>query len=100
MILITRGSRRGISCAGTCCTGSDGRRHEPRYDHSSGAARRRGIAAALIDTVVSKCRDLGCSAVATVFPPEGDGRDGLTAFYERLGFVGSNRKLFMRPFAE
>src|SRR3954469_12602462 len=100
MILITRGSRRGIICAVPGCTGSDGRRHEPRYDHSSGAARRRGIAAALINTAVSKCRDLGCSAVATVVTPEGDARHGLTAFYERLGFVESDRKLFMRPFAE
>jgi GNAT superfamily N-acetyltransferase len=55
--------------------------------------RRRGVAAALIDAATAKCRELGCSAVSVTITPEGEARHGLSSFYRRLGFVGSDRMI-------
>lgn len=64
------------------------------------AARRKGIASALIEAAKSKCGDLGCSAVSAVITREGDARYGLTTFYERFGFVQSSRRILMYKLAE
>lgn len=57
------------------------------------SARRRGIAATLINAAKLKCKMLGCSAISVVITPEGDARYGLAAFYERFGFVRSDRRI-------
>jgi GNAT superfamily N-acetyltransferase len=62
------------------------------------SARRKGVAAALMEAAKSKCRGLGCSAVSVVITPQGETRHGLTRFYERFGFVSSGRSIVTHVF--
>jgi GNAT superfamily N-acetyltransferase len=53
--------------------------------------RRRGVARALIDAGIARCRALGCSAVGVTITPQGEETHGLGRFYARLGFVDMGR---------
>lgn len=53
--------------------------------------RRRGVARALIDAALDRCRALGCSAVGVTITPQGEEAHGLCRFYARLGFVDMGR---------
>jgi GNAT superfamily N-acetyltransferase len=57
------------------------------------SARRKEVAASLIDVAKSKCRAFGCSAVSVVITPEGEALHGLMRFYERFGFAASGRSI-------
>lgn len=48
--------------------------------------RRRGVARALLDAAIARCRQLGCSAVGVTITPQGEASHGLGRFYARLGF--------------
>ncbi|MCK6450743.1 MAG: GNAT family N-acetyltransferase [Alphaproteobacteria bacterium] len=53
--------------------------------------RRRGIARALIEAGIARCRALGCSAVGVTITPQGERTHGLGRFYAKLGFVELGR---------
>ncbi len=53
--------------------------------------RRRGVARALLDTAITRCRALGCSAVGVTIPPQGEAAHSLGRFYARLGFEDLGR---------
>jgi GNAT superfamily N-acetyltransferase len=53
--------------------------------------RGRGVAHALIDAAIDRCRRLGCSAVGVTITPQGEQTHGLGRFYARLGFVDMGR---------
>jgi len=60
------------------------------------AARRQGVAAALIAAAEARCADLGGSEVFVVVTPEGEARHGLERFYARFGFAWDGRRILSR----
>lgn len=60
------------------------------------AARKTGVAAALIAAAESRCAAMGCSEIFVVVTPEGEARHGLEGFYSRFGFAWDGRRLLSR----
>ncbi|MGF6229293.1 GNAT superfamily N-acetyltransferase [Inquilinus ginsengisoli] len=60
------------------------------------AARKMGIAAALIAAAEARCAAMGCSEIFVVVTPEGEARHGLEGFYSRFGFARDGRRLLSR----
>lgn len=54
-------------------------------------ARGRGVARALVDAALVRCRDFACSAVLVTTTPEGEAAQGLSRFYCKLGFAPTGR---------
>jgi GNAT superfamily N-acetyltransferase len=55
------------------------------------AARRSGVASALIDAVRRWCREQGCTALLVTVTREGEATHRLMDFYQRRGFVNTGR---------
>lgn len=55
--------------------------------------RSTGIARALLEVVITWCRDKGVSAILVTVTPEGDKKHNLLDFYQRQGFVNHGRFL-------
>jgi GNAT superfamily N-acetyltransferase len=55
------------------------------------AARRSGVASALIDAVRRWCRAQGCTALLVTVTREGEAAHGLMDFYQRRGFLNTGR---------
>jgi GNAT superfamily N-acetyltransferase len=58
--------------------------------------RGRGVARALLDAVVAEARSIGCHDVEIVVTPGAERSRGLTAFYERLGWRDTGRRILDR----
>jgi GNAT superfamily N-acetyltransferase len=55
------------------------------------AARKSGVASALIDAARQWCRAQGCTALLVTVTQEGEAAHGLTDFYQRHGFLNTGR---------
>lgn len=58
-------------------------------------ARNQGAARRLINTVQNWCKQRGCLTLAIVITPEGEAKNGLSSFYQKLGFVETDRRIML-----
>ena len=59
-------------------------------------ARGRGVARSLVEACCQWCRAQGCSSVEVCVTPEAEAAHHLTHFYDRLGFIDTDRSLLSR----
>ncbi|WP_051248500.1 GNAT family N-acetyltransferase [Inquilinus limosus] len=90
------GSAVGVATVTTMIYVEGGRLGEIGDLYVLPAARRRGVAAALIAAATARCAAMGCSEMFVVVTPEGEARHGLEGFYSRFGFAWDGRRLLTR----
>lgn len=58
-------------------------------------ARNQGAARMLINAVQDWCKRRDCLTLAIVVTPEGETKNGLSNFYQKLGFVETDRRIMI-----